>query len=306
MRITAEGYNRQIRKLEKYFPRVTSDLTDDDTGFSHPWQVTMINNPTKLTPKFLPGLVNGYPPYIDLPFTEAPLVAQQRIKEAARNGGEPLDKNKSYRVYIDETPSVPLLWRDFDPKGDDVRPPRFGPAPSTDIQATDIIVQTLRTTIAAGVTKTETTDGATVDVDIKFIQNPGYAFKLLSVAKFVPPQSFLSSADIVAGRFFDNPFESVKICRIYALRPKNSLAPRPDITWSFATSYSAYWNILFFAPFTPVQDILNRLSFTSPLGGGALQAAVFLGQLFAANNDFSQAMVDFINKNKLSGRWIAI
>jgi hypothetical protein len=305
MRITAEGYNRRIREVEKYFPRTTSDLTGDE-AFSHPWQVTMISNPFPiLTPKFLPGLVNGFPPYIDMAYKDAPLVAQERIKKLAETNGEKLDKEKSYRVYIDETPSVPLFWRAFDPKEKDVRPPKFGPAASSDIQATDIIVQTLRTTIASGVTKTENTDGTTIDVDIKFIIPSPYGFKLLSVAKYVPPQSFLSSADIVAGRFFDNPFEAVKICTIYALRPRGG-SSSPDITWSFATTYDAYWNILFFAPFTPVQDILNRISFVSPLAGGALQAAVFLGQLFAANNDFSQATADFINKNKLLGRWIAI
>ena len=259
-----------------------------------------------LTPFFIPGLVNCFPPWSYMEFDKAPIVARDRVIAESQEKGETIDRTMPIRVYLDEKPTLPLNWRAFDPEDKDVVPPKFGNLPQSDIYATDIIVKTLRTSLDLTVTKANTEDFTGINVDPKYTQYSGFGFNIESVNKYTPPKSYLSAVDVAQGRFFDNPYEATKICTIFALKPPDNTAGLPDIKWVFATSYNAYWNFAFWSPFQPVQDVTNRLSFVSPLAGGALQAAVILGGLLSASNEYSQAMIDFINRNKLAGHFISI
>jgi len=259
-----------------------------------------------LTPFFIPGLVNCFPPWVEMEYEKAPVAAQLRVDAESQANDKEIDKAKPVRVYLDEGPTLPLNWRAFDPLDNDVVPPKFGNLPQSDIYATDIIVKTLRTSLDLTVTKANTEDFTGINVDPKYTQHSGFGFNIESVNKYTPPKSYLSAVDIAQGRFFDNPYEATKICTIFALKPPDNTTGLPDIKWVFATSYNAYWNFAFWSPFQPVQDVTNRLSFVSPLAGGALQAAVILGGLLSASNEYSQAMIDFINRNKLAGHFISI
>jgi hypothetical protein len=301
MKYTTKTWSNLLEKVERYFPRKFFDLRESKTKWSHPWTVTMgTDSFNNLTPFFIPGLVNSFPPWVEMPYDKAPLAARQRADSEKPN------KLKPIRVYLDEKPTLPLNWRAFDPLDNDVVPPKFGNLPQSDIYATDIIVKTLRTSLDLTVTKANTEDFTGINVDPKYTQYSGFGFNIESVNKYTPPKSYLSAVDVAQGRFFDNPYEATKICTIFALKPPDNTAGLPDIKWVFATSYNAYWNFAFWSPFQPVQDVTNRLSFVSPLAGGALQAAVILGGLLSASNEYSQAMIDFINRNKLAGHFISI
>ena len=301
MNYTARYWNKLLKKVERHFPRRFFSETMRPQQYTHPWTVTMgVDRFNNLTPFFYPGGVNGYPPYVEMAFDKLPEKALQRVLL-----DESIDRKKLIRVYLDEEPTLPLRWRKFSPDEKDVKPPPFQASPTSEIQATDIIVQTQRIALTTTVTKEVTPDFTGIQVNPTYSQPPGYGFQIASTAKYTPPKSFLSKEDIIGGRFFDNPFEDCKICTIFALRQYGDTTT-PDLSWSFATSYDAYYNLLFFAPFVPDQIVLNRLSFASPLGGGTLQAAVAFSQLFANNDLFSQAYLDFTTKNRLRGVYHAI
>ena len=300
MKYTTKLWSQLLGKVERYLPRTFYSESAGARHWLHPWTVTMGKDRLdNLTPFFIPGMVNCCPPWVEMDYAKAPLVAQERADL------NKLDTKNPIRVYLDEQPTLPLSWRSFDPTTNDPFPPRLGKPLASDIYATDIIVQTLRTSLSLTISKAVTQDFTGINVDPKFEVSDSYGFQILSVNKYQPPKSYLAAADVAAGRFFDNPYEAVKICTIFALRSPESSGDLPDDTFTFATSYDAYWNLLFFAPFKPVLDVVNRIVFASPLAGGALQATVILGQLFTASNESSQAMVDFINRNKLAGRWYA-
>ena len=269
--------------------------------YIHPWTVTMgLDRFKTLTPFFYPGAVNGYPPYVEMEFSKLPEKAALRVLQDSS-----IDRSKPIRVYLDEGPTLPLRWRKFNPSEPDVSPPPFELRPDSEIQATDIIVQTQRIALSVSVIKEVSQDFTGIQVNPTYSNPSGYGFQLASTAKYTPPQSFISTADIVGSRFFDNPIEDCKICTIFALRQFGK-AQVPDISWLFATSYNAYYNLLFFAPFVPDQTIVNRFSFASALGGGTLQAAVIFGQLFATNDLFSQAYIDFASRARFRGVYHAI
>jgi hypothetical protein len=308
MKYTAKTWAKLLEKVERYLPRRFFEL---GVGFrskwKHPWTVTMGQDRLEnLTPFFIPGLVNSFPPWVEMEYKKAPVAAQLRVDAESLANDKEIDKAKPIRVYLDEGPTLPLNWRAFDPLDKDVVPPKFGNLPQSDIYATDIVIKTLRTSLDLTVTKANTPDFTGINVDPKFNVNTTFGFNIESVNKYVPPKSYLSAVDIAQGRFFDNPYEATKICTIFALKPPLSTKPIPDINWIFATSYNAYWNFAFWSPFKPIFQVTNRISFFSPLAGGGLQAAVILGGLLSASNEYSQAMVDFINRNKLAGHFISI
>ena len=302
MKYTTKTWSKLLEKVERYLPRRFFDLGGDlRPKWKHPWTVTMGQDRLKnLTPFFISGLINCFPPWVEMAYDKAPEVAQ------LRTNAEKIDKTKPIRVYLDEGPTLPLNWRAFDPFDNDPVPPKFGNPKSSDIYATDIIVKTLRTALDLTVTNANTPDFTGINVDPKYTENKGFGFNIESVNKYTPPKSYLSAVDVAQGRFFDNPYEATKICTIFALKPPSNSSKLPDINWIFATSYNAYWNFTFWSPFQPVLDVTNRISFASPLAGGALQAAVILGGLLSASNEFSQAMIDFINRNRLAGHFISI
>ena len=300
MRYTAKHWNKLLKKVETYFPRRVFG-NPRPQKYMHPWTVTMGEDKFRtLTPFFYPGAVNGYPPYVEMEFSKLPEKARLRV---LRNPS--VDRTKPIRVYLDEKPTLPLRWRKFDPAEPDVKPPPFQLKPDSEIQATDIIVKTQRIALNVSVIKEVSQDFTGIQVNPTYSAPSDYGFQIVSTAKYTPPQSFISTADIVGSRFFDNPFEECKICTIFALRIFGQ-KPYPDRSWLIATSYDAYYNLLFFAPFVPDQSILNRFSFASPLGGGTLQAAVIFGQLFATNDLFSQAYIDFAAKARVRGVYHAI
>lgn len=301
MKYTAKFWSKLLRKVDACYPRRYFDFSGQLQPYVHPWMVTMgVDRYNTLTPFFFPGGVNGYPPYSEMEYDKCPEIVKNRVAKDLT-----IDRQKPIRVYLDEGPTIPLRWRAFDPKNKDVKPTPFSQSPDSLIQATDIIIQTKRIALNLGVTKESSAELTGVQINPTYTPPSDHGFKISSTEKYVPPQSFLTSADIVAARFFDNPFEECKICTIYALSqdPKKT---KPDMTWLFATTYNAYWNLLFFAPFAPKQNITNRLFFASPLAGGALQAAVILGQLFAANNEYTQAFTDFTTRMRLRGTYHSI
>ena len=299
MRYTVKHWNKLLKKVETYFPRRFFG-NPRRQHYMHPWTVTMGQDKFKtLTPFFYPGGVNGYPPYVEMEFPKLPEKAKLRVLQDLS-----IDRTKPIRVYLDEKPTLPLLWRKFDPNEPGVKPP-FQLRPNSEIQATDIIIRTQRIALSVSVIKEVSQDFTGIQVNPTYSAPSDYGFQIASTAKYTPPQSFLSSADIVGSRFFDNPFEECKICTIFALRQFGK-RPYPDMSWSFATSYDAYYNLLFFAPFVPDQSIINRFSFASALGGGTLQAAVIFGQLFATNDLFSQGYIDFAAKARVRGVYHAI
>ena len=302
MKYTAKHWNKLLKKVESYFPRRFFSETKRPQQYVHPWTVTMgVDRFNNLTPFFFPGGVNGFPPYVEMEFLKLPEKAMRRVLL-----DKTIDKNKPIRVYLDEEPTLPLRWRRYSPDEPDVKPPPFQPSPTSEIQATDIIIQTQRISLSVSVVKEVSQDFTGIQVNPTYSQPSGYGFQLASTAKYTPPQSFISAADIVGSRFFDNPFEECKICTIFALRQYGT-SPTPNMeSWLFATSYDAYYNLLFFAPFSPDQSITNRFSFASALGGGTLQAAVIFGQLFATNDLFSQAYIDFAAKARVRGVYHAI
>lgn len=301
MRYTATHWNKLLKKVEAYFPRRFFSETMRPQQYIHPWTVTMgVDRFNNLTPFFYPGGVNGFPPYVEMEFSKLPERARLRVLQ-----DQSIDRTKPIRVYLDEGPTLPLRWRKYSPDELDVKPPPFQKSPDSEIQATDIIVQTQRIALSVSVVKEVSQDFTGIQVNPTYSSPPGYGFQLASTAKYTPPQSFLSAEDIIGSRFFDNPFEECKICTIFALRQYGTTT-RPDMTWSFATSYDAYYNLLFFAPFAPDQSITNRLSFVSPLAGGTLQANIIFSQLFATNDLFSQAYIDFAAKARVRGVYVAI
>jgi len=307
MKYTKKTYDGLLNKVERYLPRRFFDLRDPGKKRNHPWTVTMGQDRLQnLTPFFIPGLVNCFPPWVEMAWDKAPKAAVDRATAEIIAKGESIDKAKPFRVYLDEKPTLPLYWRAFIPDDNEPIPPKFGNLPQLDIYATDIIVKTLRTSLDLTVTKANTEDFTGINVDPKYTQHSGFGFSIESVNKYTPPKSYLSAIDVAQGRFFDNPYEATKICTIFALKPPGNDNKIPDINWIFATSYNAYWNFTFWSPFQPVLDVTNRISFFSPLAGGALQAAVILGGLLSASNEYSQAMIDFINRNKLAGHYISI
>ena len=301
MRYTARHWNKLLKKVEAYFPRRFFSETTRLQQYTHPWTVTMgMDRFGNLTPFFYPGGVNGYPPYVEMKFSESPEKAQLRVLN-----DKSIDRTKPIRVYLDEGPTLPLRWRKYDPDEEDVKPPPFAIADS-EIQATDIIVQTQRIALNLDVIKEVSQDFTGIQANPVYSNLAGgHGFQISSTAKFVPAKSNISISDIFAARFFDNPFEECKICTIFAVR-QNTSQVSPDLTWLFATSYDAYYNLLYFAPFVPDQKALARFSFASPLAGGALQATVIAQQLFATNDLFSQAFTDFAARARLRGSYHAI
>jgi hypothetical protein len=302
---TTKLWSKLLKKVETYYPRRFFSARQIQT-YIHPWTVTMgLDRQGNTTPFFYPGGVNGYPPYVEMPYSQSPFSARRRVQNEPGYDAKSFDARKLIRVYLDEQPTLPLNWRNFDPKEGDKRPHPFSSNPNSPILATDIIIRTQRIALNLNVVKEVSADLTGIQVNPTYSEPSDYGFKIVSVSKYVPPLSYISSADIVAGRFFDNPFEECKICTIYALQ-NGSPKPIPDMTWLFATSYDAYYNLLFFAPFVPDQTVTERLTFASPLAGGALQAAVILGQLFSANNEFTQAYVDFASRVRKRGTYLAI
>lgn len=265
MKYTTKTWSKLLEKVERYFPRRFFELGGGSRSkWKHPWTVTMGKDRLgNLTPFFISGLVNCFPPWVEMSYDKAPEAAQLRAdaESQARD-----DKTKPIHVYLDEGPTLPLNWRAFDPFNNDPVPPKFGNFPQSDIYATDIVIKTLRTALDLTVTKANTPDFTGINVDPKFTEHKGFGFNIESVNKYTPPKSYLSAVDIAQGRFFDNPYEATKICTIFALKPPGESRP-PNINWIFATSYNAYWNFAFWSPFQPVFQVTNRISFFSPLAG---------------------------------------
>jgi hypothetical protein len=313
-------------------------------GRAHPWQirpqwVELKTHPAGgyWTATVNPGLVNGQPAAITMPFSHTPPAVQERLKAEARAAKKPQPSGKQpVKVFLDEQASVELRWRaigaDAAPEGSatgnadtgevrasfepvpeffrirgvaDANPDLLGPQAETEryLRACDIVLTQPRVALANEVTVGAVVDGSILSANPTFLVPEDEQPMVTAQAKFVAPlpptlESFLSQ------RFADLPFDQVLLATVYALSPAF-----PDDTlvrggWNIFVRYYTHWNLAHAGQRIRPRQELPRITFVTPLAAGLLNLQI--GEILSQNNDFSQAMLDLFQQTKLGGIFYAV
>jgi hypothetical protein len=338
----ARRHNQTAEAAAKLLPiRISAEKAGQRP---HPWQirpqwVELKTHPAGgyWTATVNPGLVNGQPAAMTMPFSRTPPAVQARLKAEAKSAKKPQPSGEQrVKVFLDEQASVELRWRaigaDAAPEGSaagnadtgevrasfepvpeffrirgvaDANPDLLGPQAETEryLRACDIVLTQPRVALANEVTVGAVVDGSILSANPTFLVPEDEQPMVTAQAKFVAPspptlESFLSQ------RFADLPFDQVLLATVYALSPSF-----PDDTlvrggWSIFVRYYTHWNLAHAGQRIRPRQELPRITFVTPLAAGLLNLQI--GEILSQNNDFSQAMLDLYQQTKLGGTFYAV
>lgn len=313
-------------------------------GRAHPWQIRpqWVEQPTHpaggyWTATVNPGLVNGQPAAITMPFSRTPPAVQERLKAEAKAAKKPQPSGEQpVKVFLDEQASVELRWRaigaDAAPEGSaagnadtgEVRAsfepvPEFfrirgvadananllGPQAETEryLRACDIVLNQPRVSFATEITVGAVVDGSILSANPTFLVPKDEQPRIIAIPKFVLPNTPTIN-DFLIQRFADLPFDQVLLATVYALSPSF-----PDDTlvrggWSIFVRYFTHWNLAHATQRVRPRQELPRITFVTPLAAGLLNLQI--GEILSQNNDFSQALLDMYQQTKLGGIFYAV
>jgi hypothetical protein len=313
-------------------------------GRPHPWQIRPQWVARSAEPgggywagSFVPGLVNGQPPAIRMPFVDAPPAAFARVlkeREAAKRAKPKPDERVD--VFLDEDAFLKFPWRaigsdaapagsatgnadtgsivaSFEPVPDffkrrgvaSANPNLVGAVPETQryLRACDIVLNQPRVGFANEITVGAVVDGSILAANPSFVTPPDQQPRVTAVPKFVqatPP----TLNDFLVQRFTDAPLDQVLLATVYALSP--AFVPDPVVTsaWTIFVRQHVHWNLSHAGQRIRPRTELPRITFFTPLAGGV--ANLIIAQVLAENNDFSQALLDMYQQTRLAGMFYAV
>ena len=337
-------HNQYVKKAAAFFPIHYEEKPEELRP--HPWQIQPIwHNQAKLpsggywTAKINPGLVSGIPAAIKMIFEEAPIEAQERIEQAAKDAKQKKPTpNSEHDIFLDEGAEVKLVWRKI---GSDANPtgtatgdadtgkvtgifekvPEFfarkgvasantdllGEPAKTEryLRACDVIIRQPRLAFANEITVGAVVDGSILAANPTFSVPKDRQPRVEALPKFVALASNPTPLELLVQRFADQPFDEFLLATVYALSAP--LEPRPDLltsAWAIYTQYQTQWNLAHATPRVEERKVFTPITFFSPLAAGV--GNLLINSILATNNDFSQAILDLNQQNNLRGKFYAV
>jgi len=315
-------WNKLLKKVEQILP--AKFLYTPAGSRPHPWQITTSYNKKKKQwlASFLPGLVNGLPPYITMIYNEAPLEAQERIRlERAEKKLTPPDKKSSVSVYLDEGAQIALQrFRDYKQGAPDffkklgVTDPVTNRAGEEEDTASRLLKSCDIVLIQPRPSLTNKVDYRIFGQGVRITSTPGIFVPqnrepfLTSVPIFVEQEEPPSFRSVFFNTFTDTGRDQLYLSRIYLLSPPLPINDPKDLSlWQPFFEYRCHHNVVH-----ATQQIAKaKTNYEDPLViqtgllGGGLADSIF-NQLLTSGLSADTAILDYLNQRDLRGKFYAI
>lgn len=315
-------HNRIAEKAGTFFPIRVSEGGRPQR--SHPWQMLPIYNKEekKWSGTFLPGLVNGLPPYVTMLYKNAPLEAQARIDEEKKEAGkEKAAPNDSVFVYLDEGGAITFdSFKDFSKGGapeffkklgaSDPVANRAGELESTAtrlLKSCDIVLQQPRPSL------TNKVDYGIFGAGVRITSTPGLfvpqnreAF-LISVPVFVEKKEPPSFRNVFFNTFVDTGRDEFHLMRFFLLSPPLPLLNENDLSiWQPFMQYNCHYNLVH-----ATQQIAKaKTNYEKPL---TIQTGLAFGladsifnNLLTGGLNVGNDVLAYLNQRNLGGKFYVI
>jgi hypothetical protein len=286
-----------------------------------------------------PGVVNGVPAFIKMPYGNATFEARERIRLDAVTNKKPTPKDGDIvKIYLDEDAELKMSFRSIGSDGSpdsisgdadsgsvtgvfekvpdffkrlgvaDANTNLLGQPAETQrlLKACDVVLNQPR----VGLTNNVSISAAIVDTTLVSI-NPGFFVppdreaSVTSTPKFIALEPALIFADLLFERFIDTATDQLHLSTFYLLSPQLPLLDPSNLeSWQPYIKYNCHHNLIH-----ATQQIERRAEFVPlrlvvPLAAGLAQPII--DYILAENNFFAQAALDFYQQRKLNGKFIAV
>lgn len=303
MKVSAAAYNRLLDRVGRIWPVHFFYRRGGAALPAHPWAPQPgFDEEGRFGIRLVPGLVNGVPAHVKIPYGRASSLAQKRIER--ERGSQPED-DEIVRVSLDEGPFIAPAWRPVDPNDPTrILPPGMTAGGFKNIYATEVLVTTNRTASFGLATYRDVGSGvveAEVNVAYRTVANP--SFEVQCVENFQPLPYVFSPADVFFNRYQEPAAFQIKLATIYGAVPKEDsqvLSP----AWDIQAAPDVYFNLAFHDRAIPPAAAATPIRFFTPLGLGLSNTAA--AAYLASVNEATAAVLDFFAPRRTGGMFHAL
>jgi hypothetical protein len=322
MKYPAKFWTSLLRKVEQYLP-VRFDYTPSSAR-QHPWQLSPYwyknGDKSEWRATVLPGLVNGLPAYISMPFKEAPPSAQARIEKENSEKNLDTDKNALINVYLDEDAKISLnRFVDISSSAPDFFK-RLGATDPVANRAGDLESTATRLLKSCDIVLTQPRPSLTNRVDyglfgsgVQITSAPGLFVPrnrepfLISTSRFVEKKEPPSFRSVFFNTFVDTGRDEVHLSRFYLLSPTLPLLDPDDLSiWQPYVEYKCHYNLVHATQQIPKakSNYEKPLTIQTGLLGG-LADSIF-NNLLTGGLNVANDVLSYLNQRDLSGKFYIV
>ena len=314
-------HNRIAEKAGTFFPIRVSEGGRPQRP--HPWQMLPIYNKEekKWSGTFLPGLVNGLPPYITTTYKNAPLDAQARIDGERKAKKEKAGPNDSVSVYLDEGGALPFnSLKDFNNGGAPDFFKKLGVTDPVTNRAGDLESTAMRLLKSCDVVLVQPRPSLTNRVDyglfglgVQIKSTPGLFVPsnrepfVISTPLFVEKKEPPSFRSVFFNTFVDTGRDELHLSRFYLLSPQLPILNPEDLSnWQPFVKYNCHYNLVHATQQIAKAKTNYEKPITIQTGLAFGLADLIFNNLLTGGLNVANDVLSYLNQRDLAGKFYAV
>lgn len=322
MKYPAKFWASLLQKIEQCLP-VRFDYTPASSR-PHPWQLSPFwykaKDKAEWRATVLPGVVNGLPAYISMPFKEAPEIAQERIRKENEAKNLPTDKKAFVNVYLDEEAKISLNRFVNITSGAPDFFKRLGVTDPVANRAGDLESTATRLLKSCDIVLTQPRPSLTNRVDfgrfgsgVQITSSPGLFVPtnrepfLVSTSRFVDKKEPPSFRSVFFNTFVDTGRDEVHLSRFYLLSPTLPILDPDDLSnWQPYVEYRCHYNLVHATQQIPKakSNYEKPIVFQTALAFGL--ADTIFNNLLTGGLNVANDVLAYLNQRDLSGKFYIV
>jgi hypothetical protein len=322
MKYPAKFWTSLLRKVEQCLP-VRFDYTPSSAR-QHPWQLSPSwhenGDKSEWRATVLPGLVNGLPAYISMPFNEAPPSAQARIEKENSEKNLDTDKNAFVNVYLDEDAKISLNRFVNISSGAPDFFKRLGVTDPVANRAGDLESTATRLLKSCDVVLVQPRPSLTNRVDyglfgsgVQITSTPGLFVPtnrepfVISTPLFIEKEEPPSFRSVFFNTFVDKGRDELHLSRFYLLSPQLPILKPDDLSnWQPFTKYNCHHNLVHATQQIAKAKTNYEKPITIQTGLAFGLADLIYNNLLTGGLNVANDVLSYLNQRDLAGKFYAV